>query len=330
MLKKIILSFIVALSIITFSEFDTERFIYELKQIWQEETVPQNSSANSLIEGNRYVYIGMPYDDVLSVFGDPVDVAPSEYGFMWNIFHDNFENYIQIGIENNVVAGIYTNSPRFVFRGISVGTSSADVNMTFESPIDSIIKGNTKYIMNGLNADKKNMEMFYTDGMYITFFYDVFKNNSVTSVNIIEYDTEQNYNRLYAEPSPELKESFEKQNFYVTNAVRVREGYSALSFHNDLAEVAVLHSEEMAENGYFDHTDLSGGTVADRAAAGRVRYKAVGENIAMGAQNTLYMHELLMNSEGHRKNILGNYTAIGTGVAFSAEDVPYLTQNFIR
>jgi len=97
-----------------------------------------------------------------------------------------------------------------------------------------------------------------------------------------------------------------------------------------MANVALLHSQEMAENNYFNHTDLSGGTVADRAHAGGVRFKVVGENIAMGAQNTLYMHELLMNSEGHRKNILADYTALGTGVAFSKEDVPYLTQNFFR
>ncbi len=330
MLKKIVISLALALSVITFSEFDTERFIYELKQEFSENTVCQNSTADVLYEGNRSVSIGMSYDDVLSAFGDPVDMLPSEYGFVWNIFHDNFKNYIQIGVKDGRVVGIYTNSPRFSFRGIRFGTAAADVRLTFENPIDFIIKGNTKYIMNGLNADKTNMELYQTGGQYVTFFYDVFKNNSVTSVNIIEYNTEQGYDCLYAPPSKELKESFEKQNFYVTNAVRVREGLPAFSYHQKMAEVALSHSREMAENDYFDHTDLSGGTVADRAHTARVNFKVAGENIAKGAQNTLYMHELLMNSEGHRKNILADYNAVGNGVAFSRENVPYLTQNFFR
>ena len=330
MLKKIMISLFLALSIITFSEFDTERFLYEIKQEFANEAIQKNNGSNVLYEGNRSVFIGMSYDDVLSAFGDPVDTQVSEYGFVWNIFHDNYKNYIQIGVSDGRVVGIYTNSPRFSFHGIRVGTNAADVNLTFEAPIDYIIKGSTKYIMNGLNADKTNMELFHTGDLYVTFFYDVFKNNSVTSVNIIEYNTEQSYDHLYAKQSPALKESFEKQNFYVTNALRVREGLTPFSFHQGIAKVALLHSQEMAENNYFNHTDLSGGTVADRAHSGGVKFKVVGENIAMGAQNTLYMHELLMNSEGHRKNILADYTAIGTGVAFSQEDIPYLTQNFFR
>ena len=103
-----------------------------------------------------------------------------------------------------------------------------------------------------------------------------------------------------------------------------------MEFKSDLKEVALIHSEEMAENEYFDHTDLSGGSVNNRADAARIKYRKIGENIAMGAQNSIYMHEMLMNSEGHRKNILEDFSHIGTGVAFSSENVPYLTQNFLR
>ena len=90
MLKKIVISLALALSIITFSEFDTERFLYELKQNLAGDTVQKNNAADVLYEGNRSVSIGMSYDDVLSAFGDPVDTQISEYGFVWNIFHENF------------------------------------------------------------------------------------------------------------------------------------------------------------------------------------------------------------------------------------------------
>lgn len=330
MLKKMMISLFLALFVVTFSGFDTERLLYEIKTELADEAGPTNDASNVLYEGNRSVSVGMSYDSVLSAFGDPTDIQISEYGFEWNIFHDNYKNYIQIGVSNGRVVGIYTNSPRFSFRNIRVGTDAADVNLTFENPIDCIVKGSTKYIMDGLNEGKTNMELFCTDNLYVTFFYDTFKNNSVTAVNIIEYNTEQSYDRLYAEQSSSLKESFERQNFYVTNALRVREGLAPLSFHQNIAEAALLHSREMAEHHYFSHTDLSGGTVSDRAHNNGVKFKVVGENIATGAQNTLYMHELLMNSEGHRKNLLADYTAIGIGVAFSQEDIPYLTQNFFR
>ena len=329
MLKKLILSLLVALSIVTFSEFDTGRFIEELTYKIMQEPVPVKVPSGILSENGRAVPLGMTYDEVLSRFGDPMDVLVSEYGFSWNIFHENFQNYIQIGIAGHRVVGLYTNSPRFSFRGISVGCTRTDVNMILETPITSIVKGNTRYRMDNMNKEQINMELFCEDGMYITVFYDVFKNNSVTAIHIIEYETEQAYDRLYGAASPELQESFELQNFYVTNALRVREGLSALYYHHDAESVARLHSAEMAENIYFSHSDLSDGTVADRLKQGGIRYRTAGENIAMGAQNSLYMHELLMNSEGHRKNILADFKEVGMGVAFSAEDVPYLTQNFI-
>lgn len=329
-LRKVLFSFFVIVAFMTLTSFDTEQFIWKIRNTDTRSTTPNKSSVSSLFEGDRCVSIGMSYDQVLSVFGDPVDTQISEYGFLWNIFHDKFENYVQIGILDNRVVGIYTNSPRFSFRGIGVGTSRAHVGLVLESPATYIIKGSTKYVMNGLGAEESFMELYETDGAYVTIFYDRYENNCVTSINIIDYDVEQGFDRLYAQPTKKLQTSFIMQSFYVTNAIRVRNKLAPLSFHQKLAETAQGHAEEMAQNNYFDHTDLSGGTAKDRAEKNGVSYVAIGENIAMGAQNPLYMHELLMNSAGHRKNILADFRAMGTGVAYSSEDVPYLAQNFMK
>lgn len=48
MLKKIVISLALTLSIITFSEFDTERFLYELKQNFAGDTVQKNNAADVL------------------------------------------------------------------------------------------------------------------------------------------------------------------------------------------------------------------------------------------------------------------------------------------
>ena len=329
MLKKTVFSFIIALMFITCSEFDASRFLFEL-QSQKSDASPSVSNNTALTVSGKTVSIGMSYEDVLSLFGDPVDTVPSEYGFSWNIFHENYQNYIQIGIKNNRVVGLYTNAPIFSVCGVSSDMCRSDVGLFFETPLDALQKGNTKYMISGINEEQINLELFQKEHMYVTFFYDIFEHNRVTAVNIIEYETEQNFQHLYAPQSDTLQKAFETLNFYVTNALRVREGLSPLAYHEEVAEIAYSHSEEMAQNDYFDHTDLSGGTVLERAKAGKFRFHSVGENIAMGAQNTIYMHELLMNSEGHRKNILGNFNAVGMGVCFSSDNIPYLTQNFLR
>ncbi len=326
MIKKTVTLLIVAVLAVTLTEFDTERFITEL---FHKENSEKFMSV-PLYEGDRKVFIGMDESKVFAEFGEPCDILKSEYGFSWNIFHDDFKNYIQIGTQSGKVVGIYTNSPEFSFMGIKVGTSLNDVYLAFETTLDHIKKGNTKYITNGIGEENSGIAVFLEHGMYITVFYDLFKNNSVTSINIIDYDTEQSFDRIFALPAPELYESFERLNFYAANALRVREGLKPFEYSEQLSEIALIHSEEMAENEYFDHTDLSGGSVPDRAEAAGIKYGKIGENIAMGAQNSVYMHEMLMNSEGHRRNLLDDFTHMGVGVSFSYENVPYLTQNFLR
>lgn len=46
-----------------------------------------------------------------------------------------------------------------------------------------------------------------------------------------------------------------------------------------------------------------------------------GENLAYGQQNSIFAHEGLMNSLGHRKNILNtNFSTLGVGVDFNEND----------
>ncbi|EPZ59307.1 cysteine-rich secretory family protein [[Clostridium] sordellii ATCC 9714] len=57
-------------------------------------------------------------------------------------------------------------------------------------------------------------------------------------------------------------------------------------------------------------------------------YSIAGENIAAGQINSVYAHEALMNSLGHRRNILGDYENVGVGVSFGGHYKIYYTQNF--
>ena len=324
-MKKILIAILIALAVILLFQIDFFDIIENISITKRENTI--KDCPISL--GDKTVSLGMDELQVKNAFGEPCDTLLSEYGFMWNIYHENFKNYIQIGIKDGIVVGMYTNSPSLSFEGFLSGTKKEDIRAKFGAPLDGIIKGNMRYLSNG-DDENTSFETYKIRGSYVTFFYDVYEHNSLSCVNIIDCDVEEGFKMLYAPASYDLKESFEKQNFYVTNATRVKFGLSPFKEHEGLLNLARDHSQDMAENSYFNHISQNGDSVLNRAKKHGIKFKTIGENLAMGSQNSLYMHGLLMNSEGHRKNILGNFTHMGVGVSFADNDLPYLTQNFLK
>lgn len=324
-MKKILLAILITIAVILAYQVDFGEITDNLSIIKKEEAI---KDCSLLVDGKN-IRLGMSESEVNSLLGTPEDTLLSEYGFSWNIYHKNFKNYIQVGIKDGVVVGMYTNSPKLWFENITIGAKKEDISAKFGEALEGIIKGDTRYLSNGSEKDA-NFEVYKIRGAYVTFFYDVHANNSLSSVNIIDCDVEENFKMLYAPESDELRKSFSLQNFYVTNSVRVREGLLPFLRHDGLDKLAYDHTLDMAKNEYFSHSSKNGDSVLERAKKHSIEFKTIGENLAMGAQNSIYMHELLMNSEGHRKNILGDFTYMGAGVAFAENDTPYLTQNFLR
>lgn len=100
----------------------------------------------------------------------------------------------------------------------------------------------------------------------------------------------------------------------MVNGERVSQGLKALIFDATLQEVARFHSQDMFKRGYFSHYSPEGENVADRAEKFGIKYLVIGENLAF-APNLELAHRGLMNSEGHRANILSSdFGKIGIGV----------------
>lgn len=100
----------------------------------------------------------------------------------------------------------------------------------------------------------------------------------------------------------------------LVNKERVSLGLKILNFDSNLRTVARLHSEDMFKRGYFSHYSPEGESVADRANKAGVDFLVIGENLAY-APSLETAHKGLMNSEGHRANILSeDYGKIGIGV----------------
>ena len=86
----------------------------------------------------------------------------------------------------------------------------------------------------------------------------------------------------------------------------------------------------MADNNYFSHDNLQGLSPFDRIKEDGIGFKRAGENLAYGQSSSIFAHEGLMNSKGHRENILlKDYSSLGIGVDFNQEMQPYYSEEFL-
>ncbi|UJR81665.1 Transporter [Sandaracinus amylolyticus] len=130
-------------------------------------------------------------------------------------------------------------------------------------------------------------------------------------------------------PPPECGDPIEQEQLRLTNDERVRAGLSPLVCDPGLTRAARLHSQDMCDQGYFDHDSLDGRTFRDRIDAQDVTWRAIGENIARGQPTPADVHEAWMNSPGHRANIMGEqFGRIGIGHVACGGTGPYWTQDF--
>jgi uncharacterized protein YkwD len=87
------------------------------------------------------------------------------------------------------------------------------------------------------------------------------------------------------------------------NEERKKNGIPELIFNSNLLPVARSHAKDMWERKYFAHVSPDNKDVGDRLTDAKVSYKIAGENLAL-APTTLTAHNGLMNSKGHRENML--------------------------
>lgn len=102
--------------------------------------------------------------------------------------------------------------------------------------------------------------------------------------------------------------------FELVNMERAKVGVTALEWSPDAVPVARKHAEDMWRRKYFSHYSPEGDDVGDRLNSAKVKYSFAGENLAL-APTLQTAHTGLMNSEGHKENILEmNFRKVGIGV----------------
>lgn len=130
----------------------------------------------------------------------------------------------------------------------------------------------------------------------------------------------------------------EEQRFVtLVNQEREKCGLNKLIVDPLLIEVAREHSREMSEKSYFSHTSPTENkkTPLDRylfALPRRPSWALVGENLFYASRvvEPERGHTALMNSDGHRANILeSRFERIGVGEYVNAKGEMYITEMFL-
>ncbi|MGI5839101.1 MAG: peptidoglycan-binding protein [bacterium] len=115
----------------------------------------------------------------------------------------------------------------------------------------------------------------------------------------------------------------------MVNRERALVGLIPLAVDKQLVLVARAKAQDMIDKGYFAHQSPTYGSPFEQMRAAGISYRYAGENLA-GAPTLDQAHSGLMNSEGHRKNILNpNFTHIGIGVVTGGPYGKMFVQSFI-
>ncbi len=115
------------------------------------------------------------------------------------------------------------------------------------------------------------------------------------------------------------------------NQARSNAGLPPLQVNGRLSEAARAKSRDMAVNNYFSHNSPTYGSFTSLLSRYGIRYRAAAENIAWNSNGSVRSaHNNLMNSPGHRRNILNrSYQQVGVGIHVRSDGRHYYTQLFV-
>jgi len=110
----------------------------------------------------------------------------------------------------------------------------------------------------------------------------------------------------------------EKQSMLdLINQERSKAGLASLNFEDKLQIMAQAKSDDMVVNSYFDHNSPTYGSPFERMRTFGISYQSAGENLA-GNVSVQAAHAALMNSPGHKANILSpSFNHVGIGITVS-------------
>ena len=127
-------------------------------------------------------------------------------------------------------------------------------------------------------------------------------------------ESDETVNLPFKYENATVEPDLETEMLAMVNKERTSRGLKPLKPDPELTAVARAHSKDMFARGYFAHVNLQGQDPFQRMKQAHVSFKSAGENLAL-AKTVEMAHTNLMNSPGHRANILQPaYGRLGIGI----------------
>lgn len=175
----------------------------------------------------------------------------------------------------------------------------------------------------------KNYLLLIPSFLCLTFFAVLV---STTNVRAQSYGATHVSNKNFAKTAS--TSTLERQVFELINRKRAENGLQPLVWSERVAQVARLHSRNMASYNFFSHVGIDGKRVDSRANSTGVSWRSIGENIAYNrgfGSPVERVVEQWMRSTSHRQNLLsGGWKESGVGITLTSDGKYYFTQVFIK
>jgi len=144
----------------------------------------------------------------------------------------------------------------------------------------------------------------------------------------VEPESDKSVRLNYTVNNPRIRTDLESRMLDMVNEERAKTGLPLLKADPEMTQVARAHSRDMFARGYFSHVTPEGRTLANRVTFAGVPFLTAGENLALGPTLEI-CHEGLMNSPGHKANILHtSFGRLGIAVLDGGKHGLMITQNF--
>ncbi|WP_139491900.1 CAP-associated domain-containing protein [Brevibacillus dissolubilis] len=301
------------------------------------------SEAPAVAGPNLYqVRLGDTEAQVIAKLGKPARREPSALGYDWLVYNKTIGTYVQVGVRAGKVVDIYSNSPAARLEQVGIGSTLQSLERKYKMDRKvSFRYGNSQIEMTN---ELKERPLVFSGDTALIFYLDTQNFQKVTGMRVVDklvllqggfYETKWTYTGttpnfnpppLSPEEQDKITLAHEKQSLDLVNVIRYRYKLPTLTWNEQASEVARGHSNDMAANHFFDHVSQT--TKLDpfgRLKKHGIQYQMAGENIAAGFPDSIEAFHALMNSPGHRKNIMEKgFTQLGVGVV-----ADYYTQNFV-
>lgn len=250
----------------------------------------------------RILRLGDAKDQVIRNFGQPTRVDPSAYGLQWYVYHQNYENFIMIGIAEDQVAGFFSNAK----------------NLKLKNDL-------------GQGASTSEIDSAYSGSNVMEFWFDPNDNNGLYAVWCMkEKPTESQAEQIFLKTPDLLLRTYERECLDITNAFRARYNQPAVEYSALATRVAQSYTKDMALRDYFSHTNPEGDGPLDRILAGGLDVQKVTENLAAGYPDAIQVLKGWVDSASHRQGMLESNEYLGVGAYYYADSKYqyYMAQEF--